>query len=290
MDPPTQAASSATSTRRPRTTSGRSKTAISARWAGLPKFMAPRLSMTTGWSATLEIPNLAQAEYELAPVPTCKKLLDAFADGLNYFLARNPKTQPRLITHFEPWHMLAFNRYALYYQFHLRQNRPSTNEITGVAESQGSNMWAIRPPRAPRPRHAVHQPAPAVFRRRPVVRRPRAQRGRLEHVGRLVLRIRLSDHRPQRAPRLEPHRERAGHLRCLRRNFRQSQRSARLSLRRRLPRRRRMDRDRQVKTADGFADRTFTFRKTHHGPVVAKRDGKPLAVKMAQVRRRRTDG
>src|SRR5260370_831487 len=32
----------------------------------------------------------------------------------------------------------------------------------------------------------------------------------------------------------------------------------------------------KVKTGDTFADRAFTFRKTHHGPIVAKRNGKPL--------------
>jgi penicillin amidase len=37
----------------------------------------------------------------------------------------------------------------------------------------------------------------------------------------------------------------------------------------------------KVKTDGGLARRSFKFRKTHHGPIVAIRDGKPLAVKMA---------
>src|ERR1700681_2848067 len=57
----------------------------------------------------LEIPRVAKAEYDRAK-PDMKKMLDAFADGLNYYLERNPQVKPRLITHFEPWHMYAFNR------------------------------------------------------------------------------------------------------------------------------------------------------------------------------------
>src|SRR5438128_4670241 len=64
----------------------------------------------------LEIPRLAKAEYERSS-PRSKELLQASADGLNYFLQRNPQVKPRLITTFEPWYTLAFNRYALYYQF-----------------------------------------------------------------------------------------------------------------------------------------------------------------------------
>ena len=64
----------------------------------------------------LQIPKLAQEEYDRAS-PETKKLVDASAEGLNYFLARNLQVKPRLITHFEPWYIYAFNRYALYYKF-----------------------------------------------------------------------------------------------------------------------------------------------------------------------------
>src|SRR5229473_1108259 len=59
----------------------------------------------------LEIPRLAQEEYQRSS-PRVKELLQAAADGLNYFLKTNPGVKPRLITKFEPWHGLAFNRYA----------------------------------------------------------------------------------------------------------------------------------------------------------------------------------
>ncbi len=34
------------------------------------------------------------------------KLLDAFADGVNYYLYKHPQTKPALLTHFEPWYAL----------------------------------------------------------------------------------------------------------------------------------------------------------------------------------------
>jgi acyl-homoserine-lactone acylase len=44
----------------------------------------------------------AQAAYEEAP-DWLQKLCDAFADGLNYYLASNPQVTPKLLTRFEPW-------------------------------------------------------------------------------------------------------------------------------------------------------------------------------------------
>ena len=35
-----------------------------------------------------------------------KKLLNAYADGINYYLQKHPEVKPRLLTHFEPWYPL----------------------------------------------------------------------------------------------------------------------------------------------------------------------------------------
>ena len=35
--------------------------------------------------------------------------MDAFADGLNFYLATHPQVKPRLIAHFEPWMALSFS-------------------------------------------------------------------------------------------------------------------------------------------------------------------------------------
>ena len=44
----------------------------------------------------------AMAAYEEAP-QWLRELTEAFADGLNYYLATNPEVEPELIDHFEPW-------------------------------------------------------------------------------------------------------------------------------------------------------------------------------------------
>ena len=38
----------------------------------------------------------------------CRQLMNAWADGLNFYLATHPDVHPRVITHFEPWMALSF--------------------------------------------------------------------------------------------------------------------------------------------------------------------------------------
>ena len=49
-----------------------------------------------------------KAQYEKAPA-WLKSLMNAYADGLNYYLATHPNVTPRVITHFEPWMALTFS-------------------------------------------------------------------------------------------------------------------------------------------------------------------------------------
>ena len=48
-----------------------------------------------------------KARYAASPA-WLKALTDAWADGLNYYLATHPATKPRVITRFEPWMALSF--------------------------------------------------------------------------------------------------------------------------------------------------------------------------------------
>jgi acyl-homoserine lactone acylase PvdQ len=123
----------------------------------------------------LEITRLSRAEYENAS-PKTKSICQAMADGLNYYLAVNPQVRPRLITRFEPWYPLAFGRYVLYQLFiygrsgvhaseilsavqEVRDNRvgavafpehlraelaAAETDRQSMAEHVGSNMWAVR--------------------------------------------------------------------------------------------------------------------------------------------------
>ena len=49
--------------------------------------------------------NEAKDEYKTSPL-WLKKLLNAYADGINYYLQKHPEVKPRLLTHFEPWYPL----------------------------------------------------------------------------------------------------------------------------------------------------------------------------------------
>ena len=46
-------------------------------------------------------------EYAASP-EWLKKLMNAWADGLNFYLAKHPEVKPRLIQKFEPWMALTF--------------------------------------------------------------------------------------------------------------------------------------------------------------------------------------
>jgi acyl-homoserine-lactone acylase len=48
-----------------------------------------------------------QQQYRGAP-PWLKSLMDAWSDGLNYFLSKHPNVHAKVIQHFEPWMALAF--------------------------------------------------------------------------------------------------------------------------------------------------------------------------------------
>ena len=53
-------------------------------------------------------PDSMKAQYAASPT-WLKKLMNAWADGLNFYLAKHPEVQPRVITHFEPWMALTFS-------------------------------------------------------------------------------------------------------------------------------------------------------------------------------------
>jgi acyl-homoserine-lactone acylase len=53
-------------------------------------------------------PAELKAKYAESPA-WLRKLMDAYADGLNWYLATHPQVKPKLITRFEPWMALAFS-------------------------------------------------------------------------------------------------------------------------------------------------------------------------------------
>jgi acyl-homoserine-lactone acylase len=89
--------------------------------------------------------------------PKVQSACAAFTLGLNYYLATHPQTKPRLITHFEPWHVVAYGRQILL-ELCFRYTRLSHNFLPRSSDliwtAAGSNGWAIAPGRT-RDGHAM---------------------------------------------------------------------------------------------------------------------------------------
>lgn len=257
---------------------------------------------------SLEIVPLSQADFPKLGAEI-KEICRATADGLNYFLEKNPQVKPRLLTRFEPWHLLAFGRFAQYQLFIYRRAgikeaeiRTAAPEVKAngatsylpvrreeLAEAQigndvvGSNTWAVAPARSASGRALLfinpHQPffgpgqwteghlhsgsgwnlSGATF--------PGSPFPSIGHNGRLgwshtvnapdIIDVWEEKFDDPRSPL--NYRYGAGHRAAA--EWTETVR---------------------VKTGGGAEARAFKFHKTHHGPVVAVRDGKHLAVRMAR--------
>src|SRR5258708_35965928 len=105
-------------------------------------------------------PATIKAEYETSP-GWLKSLMNAWADGLNFYLAKHPEIKPRVIKHFEPWMALTFSEGSIggdIETINLNQlqafygNSPvavATNDESDLpAEPAGSNGVAISPANA----------------------------------------------------------------------------------------------------------------------------------------------
>jgi acyl-homoserine lactone acylase PvdQ len=261
----------------------------------------------------LEIPRLAKAEYDRT-TGRARELSDALADGLNYFLARNPQVKPRLITHFEPWYSFAFSRFTIYQQFIYGKSGLKVDEIktavqaldssgaaaasttsalniplNGIDEPEsepivGSNMWTVTPSKSASG-HALlfinpHQPffGPGQWYEGHVHSNegwnmsgasffgsPYPSIGHNEYLGWShtvndpdivdLFIEKFDDAKNQLAYRYgSEHRAASEWTDTI-----------------------------KVKTDKGLDPKSFKFRKTHHGPIVAVREGKPLAIRLARL-------
>jgi penicillin amidase len=257
----------------------------------------------------LEIVKVSQAEYPRLN-KQMKEICQATADGLNYYLEKNPQVKPRLITHFEPWHLLAFGRFAQYQLFIFRRSgirdadlRAAIPEVKAngmtsylpapaidISEAEpgddviGSNTWAIGPSRSASGRAMLfinpHQPffgpgqwieghihsdtgwnlSGATFPGSPF-----PSIGHNEYLG--------WSHTVNVPDIIDLWEEKFDDPKNpLKYRYGNSYRNAT-----------EWNDTVKIKTEKGIVTKTFKFRKTHHGPVVAVRDGKPLAVRMAKL-------
>ncbi len=90
----------------------------------------------------LEIKRLSIEEYERES-PAIQALCQAFADGLNYYLRTHPDRKPLLLDHFEPWHAMAFYRNMSANVIGIQAEELVAIALPGHERQQGSNMWAV---------------------------------------------------------------------------------------------------------------------------------------------------
>lgn len=235
----------------------------------------------------LEIPRLAREEYSRLD-PSMRALCDAFAAGFNYYMAKHPEVTPRLLSRIEPWHTLAFIRFN-YFQngFARDQNLPrelQTAEIDRVlADNVGSNGWVIAPSRS-KSGHAmllinphlpffgpgqvyeghVHSDEGWNFTGYTRFGFPFPYVGHNEELG-WVSTDNAADLEDVYAETFDDPARRLAY------RYGTGHRMATERVE-----------DIRVKTDSGFEVKSFKMIKTHHGPVLGKRDGKLLAIRMAR--------
>jgi acyl-homoserine lactone acylase PvdQ len=247
----------------------------------------------------LEIPRLARTEYARMS-NKMRSILDGFAAGLNAYLADHPDVHPRVLTRIEPWYALAFIRYnyyqsgffwsAGYRQTDLQSAAALSHAASpsALAEEQlpreqlGSNGWVIGPSKSATG-HAMLfiNPHLSYFGFGQVYEGhvhskesgwnftgytrfgfPFPYVGHNESLGWVS-----TDNSADQADLyaevfVDSTRYRYGN------GFREATIWIDTI---------------GVKTATGIERRPITLRKTHHGPIIGSRDGKPLALRMAKL-------
>lgn len=119
---------------------------------------APGASDDAVWAdlrQRLFVDPIALREQYAASPAWLKKLMNAWADGLNFYLATHPATKPRVLTRFEPWMALSFTEGSIggdierislsELKTFYGQPTPKTAMELGPREPTGSNGIAIAP-------------------------------------------------------------------------------------------------------------------------------------------------
>ena len=101
-------------------------------------------------------PDTLQALYRRSPA-WLKGLMDAWADGLNFYLSTHPDVRPRVLTRFEPWMPLSFSEGSIggdiesvnldtLRAFYAAASEPTSAGATDASgPSQESNGFAVAP-------------------------------------------------------------------------------------------------------------------------------------------------
>jgi len=235
----------------------------------------------------LEIPRLAREEYARLD-PKMRALCDAFAAGFNYYLTRHTEVRPRLLTKIEPWYTLAFIRFN-YFQsgFARDRNLPlevETAEIDrALADNVGSNGWVIAPAKSTTG-HAMLLINPHL----PFFGPGQVYEGHVhsDEGWNFTGYTRFGFPFPYVGHNADLGWVSTDNAADLEDVYAETFDDPARPLAYRYGGEYRLATERveeiRVKTATGFEVKSFKMIKTHHGPIVAKRDGKLQAIHMAR--------
>jgi acyl-homoserine-lactone acylase len=237
-------------------------------------------------------PDSMRATYSRSPV-WLKRLMAAWADGLNYYLHTRPEVRPRVLSRFEPWMALTFTEGSiggdiesialdqLQAFYSDSSGRPEPIDSPGPSAGQsGSNGFAIAPANTVNHRALLLiNPHTTFFFRSEL--QMTSDEGLNAYGaatwGQFFLYQGFNDrlgwmHTSTGADAIDEYAETV-----LRRGSRLYYRYGRSQL----PLRARRITVR-YRTPSGMANRTFTVYGTHHGPIVRAADGKWISVRLMQ--------
>jgi acyl-homoserine-lactone acylase len=237
-------------------------------------------------------PDSMRAKYAASPA-WLKRLMNAWADGLNYYLSTHPQVKPRVITRFEPWMPLTFSEGSIGGDIESVEldglqafygdsaGRPAPVEVSaGAKEPSGSNAFAIAPSNTVNGRALLLINPHTSFFFRAELQMASDEgldaygaatwgqfflyQGFNERVGWM--------HSSTGADAIDEYAETV--VRKGSRLFYTYGREERPLAARRITV--------PYRTASGMASRTFTVYRTHHGPIVRAADGKWISVRLME--------
>lgn len=97
-----------------------------------------------------EIAKTSERDFEALDALS-QRLYTAFVEGINYYLETHPEVRPRLIRRFEPWHVLAHYRHIaleMSYRFTGLSDEHMPRRNPQIYTATGSNGWVLGPKRS----------------------------------------------------------------------------------------------------------------------------------------------
>lgn len=224
-----------------------------------------------------------------------RRLMDAWADGLNFYLATHPAVRPKVLEHFEPWMTLAFSEGSIGWDIEevsladleafygkAGPGPVRTVALRDTADGLGGSNGIALAGSVTRSKHAlllINPHTSFYFRAEAQVRSDEGlnaygavtwgqffvYQGFNERLGWMHTST-GADFLDEYAETVE--RDREGRLTYLYAGERRLVRARPVTIR--------------CRTAGGWAERRFTVLSTHHGPLVREAQGKWIAVRLMQ--------